>query len=140
QNRASSRWIKGATTAGNAFPWLALGGAGVLALDGSNPVRQRTAFSAGEAGAAAFLAATGLKYVVGRSRPETGDGNHTFHAFATDDRRNSFPSRHSAVAWAVATPFASEYGSYWPYAFAAITTLGRAAGREHWLSDSVGGS
>ena len=93
-------------------------------------MRQRTAFAAGEAGAAAFVAATGLKYAFGRARPETGEGS----------RHDSFPSRHSAVAWAVAAPFASEYDSYWPYAAAAITTLGRAASREHWLSDSVGGS
>ena len=46
----------------------------------------------------------------------------------------------AAVAWGVATPFASEYGVYWPYAIAAVTTVGRAASREHWLSDSVGGS
>jgi membrane-associated phospholipid phosphatase len=112
----------------------------LLALDGSNPVRQRTAFAAGEAGAAALVAATGLKYAFGRSRPETGEGNHSFHGFSRDDSHNSFPSRHAAVAWAVATPFASEYGSYWPYAAAAITTLGRAASREHWLSDSIAGS
>jgi membrane-associated phospholipid phosphatase len=140
QNHASSRWIKGATSAGDAIPWLALGGAGLLALDGSNPVRQRTSFAAGEAGAAAFVAASGLKYAFGRSRPASGEGNHSFHGFTSEDRHNSFPSRHAAVAWAVATPFASEYGSYWPYAAAAVTTLGRAASREHWLSDSVGGS
>jgi len=140
EQHASSRSIRGATSVGDAIPWLALGGAGLLALDGSNPVRQRTAFAAGEAGAAAFAAATALKYAFGRSRPETGEGSSSFHAFATDDRHNSFPSRHAAVAWAVATPFASEYDSYWPYAVAAITTAGRAASRQHWLSDSVGGS
>jgi membrane-associated phospholipid phosphatase len=140
QNHASNRWVKGAISVGDAIPLLALGGAGLLALDGSNPVRQRTAFAAGEAGATAFVAATGLKYALGRSRPETGEGSHSFHGFNTDDRHNSFPSRHAAVAWAVATPFAAEYGSYWPYAAAAITTLGRAASREHWLSDSIGGS
>jgi len=140
QNHASSSALKGLVSVGDAIPWLALGGAGVLALDDSDPVRQRTAFSAGEAGAASFLVATGLKYAFGRARPETGEGTSSFHPFATDDAHNSFPSRHAAVAWGVATPFAAEYRTYWPYAIAAITTAGRAASREHWLSDSVGGS
>lgn len=140
QNHAASSSVKGLVSVGNAIPYLALGGAGLLALDDSNPVRQRTAFSAGEAGAASFIAATGIKYAFGRARPETGEGTGSFHPFATQDRHNSFPSRHAAVAWGVATPFASEYGTYWPYAIAAITTMGRAASREHWLSDAVGGS
>src|SRR5207247_11351661 len=85
ETHASSRWLKGATSVGDAIPWLALGGAGLLALDGRNPIRQRTAFAAGEAGAAALIAATGLKYAFGRSRPETGEGNHSFHGFSRED-------------------------------------------------------
>jgi membrane-associated phospholipid phosphatase len=135
-----STWLKRASTAGNAIPWLAIGGAGLAALDGSDPVRQRTGFAAAEAGATAFVAATGLKYAVGRARPRTGEGNSSFDALSKDDRFNSFPSRHAAVAWAVATPFAQEYGSVWPYAAAAFTSFARVASGEHWVSDSVAAS
>jgi membrane-associated phospholipid phosphatase len=140
ERRADNRGVKALVSAGNAIPWLALGGAGLVALDAADPVRSRTGFAAGEAAAMAFVAATGLKYVAGRSRPETGDGPGAFHPWRTDDAHNSFPSRHAAVAWAIVTPFAAEYDAYWPYAVAALTTLGRTASREHWLSDSVGGS
>src|SRR5260221_10996796 len=46
RDHASNRWIKGGVSVGNAIPWLALGGAGLLALEGTDPVQPRTAFSA----------------------------------------------------------------------------------------------
>ena len=55
ETHASNRSVKGAVSVGDAIPWFALGGAGLLALDGSNPVRQRTAFAAGEELASADL-------------------------------------------------------------------------------------
>jgi membrane-associated phospholipid phosphatase len=45
-----------------------------------------------------------------------------------------------AVTWAVATPFAREYNADWLYGVAALSNLGRIAGRAHWVSDTVGGS
>jgi membrane-associated phospholipid phosphatase len=50
------------------------------------------------------------------------------------------PSRHTAVAWAVATPFAEEYKAPWLYGVAAITNLARIGKQEHWVSDTVAGS
>jgi membrane-associated phospholipid phosphatase len=139
-DHADNRVLKGVTNIGNAVPWLALGGAALAALDGSDPRRSRTGYAAAEAGVVAALAATGLKYAVGRARPEAGLGTTSFSPGSTDKDHGSFPSRHAAVAWAVATPFAREYDAEWLYGVAALSNLGRVAGRSHWVSDTVGGS
>ena len=86
------------------------------------------------AGAAALSVAT--KHVVGRARPseELGQWNRT------KDRSNaSFPSNHASVAFAAVTPFAQEYDAPWLYGLAAAGSLGRTAGRQHWVSDVVAG-
>lgn len=140
RDKASSPWMKAGVRVGDAVPFVALGGAALLALDGSDPVRSRTSFSAAEAGVTAIAATTGLKFLGGRARPGAGEGMRSFHPGSKEDHYQSFPSRHAAVAWAVATPYAQEYGTPWPYAAAAVTTLARAGSREHWLSDSVAGS
>jgi membrane-associated phospholipid phosphatase len=137
---ADNRILKGVTNVGNALPWVALGGAALAAIDGSDPRRSRTGYAAAEAGVVAGLAATGVKYAIGRARPEAGLGTTSFHPGSTDNDHGSFPSRHAAVAWAVATPFAREYNAEWLYGVAALTNLGRVAGRAHWVSDTVGGS
>ena len=96
--------------------------------------------AAAEAGVTAGLAATVLKYAVGRARPESGLGTTSFDPGSTASDHGSFPSRHVAVAWAVATPFAREYNADWLYGVAALTNLGRIGSRAHWVSDTVGGS
>jgi membrane-associated phospholipid phosphatase len=86
------------------------------------------------AGAAAVSMAT--KRIVGRARPSEGQGQWS----RTSDRSNaSFPSNHSTVAFAAVTPFAQEYDAPWLYGLAAASSLGRAAGRQHWVSDVVAG-
>ena len=86
------------------------------------------------AGAAAVSMAT--KRIVGRARPNEGLGQW---GKASDRSNASFPSNHSTVAFAAVTPFAQEYDAPWLYGLAAATSLGRAAGREHWVSDVVAG-
>lgn len=86
------------------------------------------------AGAAAVSMAT--KRIVGRARPGEGQGQWS----KTSDRSNaSFPSNHSTVAFAAVTPFAQEYDAPWLYGLAAASSMGRAAGRQHWVSDVVAG-
>ena len=136
----SNRWVKGVTRAGNALPWLALAGSAAAAFDGSDRVRSRTGFAATEAGATAFLVATGLKYAVGRARPGDNVSIRDFKPFSTTSGFDAFPSRHTAVTWAVATPFALEYNAPWLYGVAALSNIARVGGREHWFSDTVAGS
>jgi membrane-associated phospholipid phosphatase len=86
------------------------------------------------AGAAAVSMAT--KRIVNRARPSEGLGQWS----KTSDRSNaSFPSNHSTVAFAAVTPFAQEYDAPWLYGLAAASSMGRAAGRQHWVSDVVAG-
>lgn len=139
-DHALNRGVKGGVRVGNAIPWLALGGAALAALDTSDPVRSRTGFTAVEAGGAAILAATGLKYAVGRARPGIAADNKSFKPFSSTTGYDAFPSRHVITAWAVITPFAEEYHAPWLYGIAAITNLARIGSREHWLSDTLGAS
>jgi membrane-associated phospholipid phosphatase len=140
KDHAASHWVRDGVRVGNALPWLGLAGSALAAFDGSDPNRSRTGFAATEAGFAALLASSGLKYGVGRARPTENLGNHSFSSFTTDARYNAFPSRHTSVAWAVATPFALEYDAPWLYGAAFITNLARVGSREHWVSDTVAGS
>lgn len=140
KDHARSSWLKGFNRVGDALPWLGFAGAGLFALDTSDPRRSRTGYAAVEAGATALVAATGLKYVVGRSRPTSGLGSRDFEPFSAGAKRDAFPSRHTAVAWAVATPFALEYRAPWLYGVAALTNLSRTGRQAHWFSDTVAGS
>lgn len=80
-----------------------------------------------------FVTVKGLKYIVGRERPDGSD----FH---------SFPSGHSAVAFMSATMLHKEYGWRSPwfsiggYTVAALTGVSRLARNEHWMSDVVTGA
>ena len=147
QDHAANRWLKGGIRLGNAIPWLGLAGSALAAFDGSDPRRSRTGYAAAEAGGAAIVVATGLKYAVGRARPEQNVGSHEFKRFSsslnplsTSTGYDSFPSGHTIVAWAVATPFALEYDAPWLYGVAALTNLARIGNRQHWVSDTVAGS
>jgi membrane-associated phospholipid phosphatase len=78
--------------------------------------------------------------VFGRARPDSGLAKNDFDVFSGDSTRGSMPSRHTAVAWAVVTPFAEEYKAPWLYGVAAVTNLARIGKQEHWVSDTVAGS
>jgi membrane-associated phospholipid phosphatase len=86
-------------------------------------------------GAAAL--SIGAKHVAGRARPIEDKGQW---GKATDKSNASFPSNHASVAFAAVTPFAQEYDAPWLYGLAAAGSLGRTAGRQHWVSDVVAGS
>jgi len=79
------------------------------------------------------------KYAVGRARPEAERGASARVGPGDSRSNSSFPSGHSAVAFAAVTPFAQEYKAPWLYGVAAISSMGRIAGRKHWVSDTVAG-
>ena len=140
QDHAEDRWLKAGVRAGNTLPLFALGASALIAADTSDPVRSRTGYAALEAGGAAYLAATGLKFAFGRERPGGSNGNTGFNLFSNSSGSDAFPSRHTIVTWAVATPFAVQYNAPWLYGVAAAANFARIGSREHWVSDTVAGS
>jgi membrane-associated phospholipid phosphatase len=137
-----SDWMRAGIRVGDALPWAALAGSALLAFDPSDADRARTARSAAEAGASGMVLAWALKPLAGRARPgpTSGASHRDFEPFSFGGGRDSFPSTHATVAWAVLTPWALEYNAPWLYGVAGLTNLARAGGREHWLSDTVAGS
>lgn len=79
------------------------------------------------------------KYVVGRARPDEERGPWERVGAGQSRANSAFPSAHSAVAFAAVTPFAQEYDAPWLYGVAAVSSMGRIAGRKHWVSDTVAG-
>jgi membrane-associated phospholipid phosphatase len=138
--RKNKGWLKDGVRIGDALPIAAMGFSALFAFDESRAQLSDTGLAALEAGALAFLGSTGLKYAVGRARPDSGEGRRELNPFESDERWHSFPSRHTAVMWAAVTPYAKEFEMPWLYGLAALTNAARTASREHWFSDTVAGS
>ncbi len=90
-------------------------------------------------GAAAMV----LKTIAGRDRPNASiDDPYSFHPFRFKD--NSFPSGHTAVAFALATSFARETPDKWTdvgfFTLATVTAYARMHDDKHWASDVVFGA
>ena len=122
-------WMTNMVRFGDALPIAAMGISAIFAFDDSRPRLSETGLAAVEAGALAFVASTGLKYAVGRARPDSGEAKDQFNPGESDDKWHSFPSRHTAVMWAAVTPYAKEYDMPWLYGLAAITNLARTGSR-----------
>ena len=135
---AGSRALDTLDGFGKWLPVAAMGGAGLAALSEQDKRLGNTGMAAIEAGATGLLANLGIKYAVGRARPEDGKGPADFEPFKRP--ASSFPSNHTTVTWAAVTPFAKEYDAPWLYGVAALANAGRIASREHWLSDTVASS
>lgn len=120
---------------GKAMP-VVLAGAAAGAVAFGDPRMQNTGIISLQAVAGAAALSTASKHLVGRARPHEESGPWS----RTSARSNaSFPSNHSTVAFAAVTPFAQEYDAPWLYGLAAASSLGRVAGRQHWVSDVVAG-
>jgi membrane-associated phospholipid phosphatase len=96
------------------------------------------------AGAAAAIATginSGLKYAVGRTRPDLAGGNFEFRPFSG---ANSFPSGHTAAAFAIATAVADQTTDGWSdyvlYGAATLTAMSRINDNRHWTSDVLVGA
>lgn len=114
---------------------------GYLAGDiaGSGGVREAVV----QAGAAAALAtglAGGLKLAVGRARPYAAGNSFEFRPFSG---ATSFPSGHTAVAFALATAVADHTHDGWSdyvlYGAATLTALSRVNDNKHWATDVLAG-
>jgi membrane-associated phospholipid phosphatase len=116
---------------------VALAGAAVGAVAFGDARMQNMGLISLESIAGAAALSIGAKHVIGRARPIDEQGAWSR---ASDKSNASFPSNHATVAFAAVTPFAQEYDAPWLYGLAAASSMGRAANRQHWVSDVVGGS
>lgn len=100
---------------------------------------RETAVLSGEAALNSLLVTEAAKYIAGRSRPLEGDGTGSFR-----NGGSSFPSMHSAGAWAIASVVAREYPGpltqLLAYGGAAAISAARVTGRQHFVSDALVGS
>jgi membrane-associated phospholipid phosphatase len=88
-------------------------------------------------------AARVLTSMMGRERPaDSPDSPYGFHPFNVND--HSFPSGHSAVAFALATSLAREIEGQWDdaafFTLATLTAYSRMHDDKHWASDVVFGA
>ena len=124
---------------GNVMPFIGFGLAGASWIAQRGSVQGDVAYSALLASTSAMVAAEGLKYVVDRARPNDNLGPASF-----GDKQprsdSSFPSLHTALAWAIVTPYAEHYRMPWLYGAAALTNVARVSSRAHWFSDTVAGA
>jgi hypothetical protein len=111
--------------------------AGYLAgeIAGSRDLK-RVMLHAGAAAALATGISSSLKYTIGRTRPPVAGDPDQFRPFSGS---NSFPSGHTAVAFAIATSIADETDDSWSdivlYSAATLTAMSRINDDRHWTSD-----
>lgn len=136
QKNQGAGWTRAWGNIGKATPVVLSGAAGAAVLLGEGRIQNMGIISL-QSIASAVGVSMAMKYAVGRARPSEGLGQRSL----SGDRSNaSFPSNHSAVAFAAITPFAQEYDAPWLYGVAAAGAMGRIANRQHWVSDVVAGS
>ncbi len=123
---------------GEVLPFAGFAAAGLSWIIQRGSALGDVGFDAVGAGIGAAASAELIKVVVDRARPQANLGAANFGH--TSHTQSSFPSIHSALAWAVATPYARHYDAPWLYGAAALTSAARVVGRKHWLSDTVGGA
>ncbi len=103
---------------------------------------KRTALIGVESVVMTRLLAELAKGVTERDRPYESS---SYNAWDTEKGNYSFPSSHSASAFAMATVIATEYGhkpfvAPLAYGVASLTALSRINDNKHWLSDIIVGS
>ena len=130
--------LKVLRSVGSALPIAEFGLAGAAWLARRGSSDGDVALASVEAGLTSVAMAEVIRLGIDRSRPGEGRGAADFG----HEKRSSssFPSVHTTLAWSVLTPIAQRYDAPWLYGVAALTNVGRVAGRNHWLSDTVAGS
>jgi membrane-associated phospholipid phosphatase len=134
---------------------LAFAGATMIQSPVSDPMLAHASSIAVTSSAEVTVLAMGMKYVIGRKRPDSPNSdpfvakpfdaaNSSFSIGAVfpgeGSQTSSFPSGHTALAFALITPYAELYHAPILYAIPVAVGLGRIAAVDgHWASDVVGG-
>ena len=120
---------------------MGAGAAGIyfLGLVSHNDHQRETGFLSGESAIDALIAVEALKYATGRQRPYQGTGTGQFWHSGT-----SFPSEHTAGAFAIAGIVSHEYPSpfikFLSYGMATLVGASRITAKQHFPSDVLVGA
>ena len=120
---------------------MVAGGGGMYLFGrfGKNEHARETGVLSSEAAIDAVVISEVLKLATQRQRPNEGNGQGHFWVGGS-----SFPSQHAAVAWSLATVFASEYPSpavkFISYGAASAISIARITSLNHFPSDVFVGS
>jgi len=111
----------------------------IWSLHTHDPHQRETGLLAGEAIFDSLILTEGVKYVAGRERPDQANGQANFFQGGT-----SFPSQHSAAAWAAAGILAHEYPGTMTkllaYGLASTVSIASVGSKQHFASDVFIGS
>ena len=139
---SSPTTIRHAKSFSNYGAFALAGSSGMFYLWGKatgNDRSRETGLLSGEAMVDTFLNVELLKYSFGRQRPLEGNGRGEWRMGGS-----SFPSEHSAVAFAAASVIAQEYPGFMTkflaYGGATAVAAARVIGRQHFSSDVFIGS
>ena len=108
----------------------------VFSLVTDNDKFQDAAFTSLQSVVYANIIGFSIKSLVGRGRPEDGQGAHHFDPFSELDA--SFPSGHTATAFAILSPWAFYYPSVVTYGLLVIgggAAVARLQKQKHWMTD-----
>ncbi len=105
---------------------------------------RKTALLSFESWIVSGVMVSGLKFLIGRKRPQMNEDSFAFHPFSFRSRFHSFPSGHASSAFAVATVIADHsdkfYIDFLAYNLATLVTLSRIHDSKHWASDAFIGA
>ncbi|MEJ7804529.1 MAG: phosphatase PAP2 family protein, partial [Telluria sp.] len=135
---ADSRLARSWNKFGKNMPLALVATSGVAVAMGDDRMQNMGIISLQSVFASLGVTAVG-KYAIQRARPDENRGPWERVGEGQSRANSSFPSGHSAMAFAAVTPFAQEYDAPWLYGVAAVSAMGRVAGRKHWVSDTVAG-
>lgn len=124
----------------NNLPYLLAAGVGTAALGTWGEDARSTAYASLSATTWALGTNLVAKSLIGRARPDEGQGAWEFRGPNSGSPQSSFASNHVTAAMALVTPFAQRYEQPWLYGLASLTALGRVQTNEHWASDTVAGA
>ena len=112
-----------------------------LTMIGNDKKLQDAAFTSLQASITSIIFVGATKLILGRTRPDTENGPRNFLPFT--DFNSSFPSGHTATAFALVTPWIYYYPhplTYLLLVFPASTAVSRMVLNRHWFTDVLTGA
>ena len=133
-------FLDGSNEAGSLTAPLIPTGIFLVSLATDNPKFQDAAFTSLQAIIYTNVISFTVKTFIGRARPEDGKGAHHFDPFSELDA--SFPSGHTATAFAILSPWVFYYPHVITYGLLVIgvgAAVARLQRQKHWLTDVLAG-